>query len=318
MDRDAESLSRQLDWNLLRMFVVLVDARSITLAASKLGLQQPSVSSALKRLEETLGRQLIERGPGKFRVTDAGQQLYREAVEINGSILRLSTLMRDIEETVQGHVKIAMASHVLCPFFDDVLGDFHIQHPKATVEIVVGPSHAVIENVVSRQASFGVCLVYNKHPKLTYQHMFREHFGLYCGPKHPLFGKPNLTTKDLAGNNWVSFTTDQLSDVLRPVTLLRAKAAPQDAIVGSSANLEEVRRMILSGLGIGPLPVHVAKRDAEQGFLHRLPPYKDPPEIDVYVVTNPATKLNRAEQLLLEDLTARINSIPLEDRIFGG
>ncbi len=105
-------------------------------------------------------------------------------------------------------------------------------------------------------------------------------------PETPAFWQENLTTKDLAGNNWVSFTTDQLSDVLRPVTLLRAKAAPEDAVVGSSANLEEVRRMILSGLGIGPLPVHVAKRDVEMGYLHRLPPYDDPPEIDVYVTTN--------------------------------
>ena len=48
----AERLARDLDWNLLRTFLVLAESRSVTEAAEKLGLKQPSVSSALKRLED--------------------------------------------------------------------------------------------------------------------------------------------------------------------------------------------------------------------------------------------------------------------------
>lgn len=315
-DKNGLKFVRNLDWNLLRMYVTLVDARSITLAAEKLGLQQPSVSAALKRLEMVLDKKLIERGPGKFYVTDAGNELYREAVEIKGSIYRLGISMRDVTETVKGHIRIFMASHVLCPFFDDVLSEFHTKHPHASIEISIGPSPKVIENITSRKASFGICLAYTKHPKLEYKHMFREYFGLFCSKKHPLFGKEGLTTDDLAGNNWVSFITDQMSDVLQPVTLLRASAAPEDAIIGSSANLEEVRRMILSGLGIGPLPLHVAKRDVDAGLLFRLPPYENPPEIDVYVVSNPITKLSRAEAIMLEMLNDRIDQIPLGLRTY--
>lgn len=52
----AERLARELDWNLLRTFIVLAQSGSVTRAADKLRLKQPTVSSALKRLEDRLGR----------------------------------------------------------------------------------------------------------------------------------------------------------------------------------------------------------------------------------------------------------------------
>ncbi|PTX52732.1 regulatory helix-turn-helix LysR family protein [Allosediminivita pacifica] len=134
---DPERVARELDWNLLRTFVVLADSRSITEASAKLRLKQPSVSSALKRLEDRVGRKLINRQPGRYELTEAGQLLYREAVEINGSILRLSTLLREMTDEVRGHVKIAVASHVVCPFFDRALADFHARTPGATLSIDV-------------------------------------------------------------------------------------------------------------------------------------------------------------------------------------
>ena len=71
--------------------------------------------------------------------------------------------------------------------------------------------------------------------------------------------------------------------------------------------------MIIAGLGIGPLPVHVAKRDVSDGLMWQLPPYNQPPAIDVHVVWNPKATLNRAEQSLLDRLLARIEATPMED-----
>jgi DNA-binding transcriptional LysR family regulator len=312
----AERLARELDWNLLRTFIVLAEAGSVTKAADRLRLKQPTVSSALKRLENRLGRRLINRSPGKFELTEAGTLLYREAIEIQGAILRLGTLMRDVTDEVRGHVEIAMASHVISPLFDDTLQAFHERHPAATLTINVSASKEALEAVTSRRASLAVCLVRERNPKLEYLRLFREFFGLFCGPPHPLFGKSNLTKADLAGLSTVSFVTDRLEDALRPVTLMRAEADLEDRIVGTSANLEEVRRMIIAGLGVGPLPVHVAKRDVTEGQLWQLPPYDVLPEIDVHVVWNPKAKLNRAETALLEMLLDRIRETPIEERTY--
>ncbi|MGE0846254.1 MAG: LysR family transcriptional regulator, partial [Flavobacteriaceae bacterium] len=291
-----EKLARELDWNLLRTFVVLAESRSVTEAAERLRLKQPTVSAALKRLESRLGRKLIDRSPGHFRLTDAGRLLHREAIDIQGSILRLGTLMREIGDAVRGHVHIMMASHVVCPLFDEALTAFHAAHGAATLSIEVTASRDALAAVLARRASLAVCLVRDRSPKLEYRRLYREFFGLFCGPAHPLFGREGLTKADIAGQSSVSFVTDRMSDALRPVAIMRAEADLDDRIVGTSANLEEVRRMIIAGLGIGPLPVHAVRRDIEDGQLWQLPPYDRMPAIDVHVVWNPRARMNRAEE----------------------
>ena len=107
-----------------------------------------------------------------------------------------------------------------------------------------------------------------------------------------------------------------MDDALRPVTLMRAEAHLSDRVVGTSAHLEEVRRMIIAGLGIGPLPIHVVRRDIKDGQLWQLPPYEDVRKIDVYVVWNPKVQLNRAEQAFLEALLARIERTDISERTY--
>lgn len=313
----AERLARDLDWNLLRTFIVLAQAGSVTRAADRLRLKQPTVSSALKRLEDRLGRKLINRKPGQFELTEAGALLFREAVEIQGSILRLGTLMRDVTDEIRGHVEIAMASHVVSPVFDDTLREFHERHPAASLTINISASKQALEAVTSRQASLAVCLVGERNSKLEYARIYREFFGLFCGPSHALYGRKGLTKADLAGQTTVSFVTDRLEDALRPVTLMRAEADLEDRVVGNSAHLEEVRRMIIAGLGVGPLPVHVVKRDIREGLLWQLPPYDTLPQIDVHVVWNPKAKTNRAEKAFLEMLLEKIRETPIEARTYS-
>lgn len=305
-----------LNWNLLRTFMIIVQEGSITAAAARLERKQPTISNALSRLEKQLDKHLIERRPGQFRVTTAGEHLYRECLEIYGNIARIPTLIRDVKDEVRGQVRISMASHVVCPLFDAVMSEFHREHPGATFHVSIATSGDVIQHVLEKSASFGICLVDQPHPRLDYQQMYREYFGFFCGPGHALFGRGGLTMADLRDESLVSFNTDQLSGQLRPVALLRAQQNVGRRVTAISPHLEEVRRMIVNGLGIGPLPLHVVQRDVTDGILWRLPPYADPPAIDIYLVWNPRTTLNRAETEFLTKLRARIDNTPEAERNF--
>ena len=66
----AETLARDLDWNLLRVFLALAEAGSVTGAATRLGLKQPSVSQALKRLEDRVGHRLADAGVSRKRAQE--------------------------------------------------------------------------------------------------------------------------------------------------------------------------------------------------------------------------------------------------------
>ena len=88
-DDRLDQFARNLDWNLLHTFVVVVQEGSITAAANRLLLQQPAVSMALRRLEKTLGHRLIDRRPGYFEMTEAGRKVYLQAREAFGAVVRL-------------------------------------------------------------------------------------------------------------------------------------------------------------------------------------------------------------------------------------
>jgi DNA-binding transcriptional LysR family regulator len=228
------------------------------------------------------------------------------------------------EADLSGHIRLLLASHVVFPPLDSVLAQFHAAHPLVTLESEVARSSVVVQTVLSKQATAGICLVAQPHPRLVYRRLFREHFGFFCGPPHRLFGRRGLTVADLRGEPFVSFNTDTPTDALRSIALLRARHDLTGRTVGTSSNLEEVRRMIAAGLGIGPLPVHVVERDVRDGLLWRLPPYDDvtgpggPAPVDIHLVTNPRTTLSRAEQEFLAMLEGRADAAPAGFFVYPG
>lgn len=306
----------QLDWNLLRTFLVIAEEQSITLAAHRLLRGQPSVSLALKRLETELGCRLVDRGHGAFRLTAAGRRLYTECSDMFSGVGRLPEAVREAVGEISGEIHILLASHVVTPLLDEQLMALSRDHPKIRFNIRIDTSVRVVQAVRERSASFGICLVNRRFQDVEYDLLYREYFGFYCGPSHPLFGRKNLTMSDLHDYPAVSFDTEDLNDALRPVALLRSKWGLDYDIVGRSSQLEEVRRMIECGLGIGSLPIHVMERDEAAGRLWRLPPYKDPPEVDIFLVTNPAKRLNRAEELMIAQLKRAIEQTPIAERTY--
>jgi DNA-binding transcriptional LysR family regulator len=306
-----------LDWNLLRTFMVIVEQQGITAAAAQLGRTQPTISNALTRLERSTGRSLLERKPNVFHVTPAGERLYQECVHLFGIISRLPDLVRDADDEITGHITLGMASHVISPLVDDVFSEFYHRNPRVTLSINVCESREVIANLLKKRISMGICLAERKDPALTHTMVYRQFFGFFCGTKSKLFGKKNIKLKDLRNESLVSFQTDHEDGALRAITQLRSKAGMLQPLTGVSSSLQEVRRMIITGLGIGPLPLHVAQRDVEDGRLWRLPPYEKLPPIDIYLINNPLIRFNQAEAALFNLLSESIASTPVEQRTYG-
>lgn len=306
-----------LDWNLLRTFMVVVEQQGVSRAANFLGLKQPTISSALKRLEETTGHTLIERKPNRFRVTQAGDVLYAECSTIFGTVSQLPALLDTEEEHLAGHVSIVLTSHVVSPHFDAVLEGFASNNPKVTYSMVVTESSDVVDRVMQNRASFGVCLLSEMPKNLETRILFREYFGLYCGPRHRLFDRTKITVADLRGEPSVSFQTEIEGGPLSSVARLREQVHLAPGLRGVSSNLPEVRRMIVSNIGIGALPVHIAERDVRLGLLRRLPPYRDLPAVDLHLLTNPRRKMSPPEASLLNDYLNLIDTKALKDRTYS-
>jgi DNA-binding transcriptional LysR family regulator len=296
MDRFA----RNLDWNLLRTFVVVVEEGSITGAANRLLLQQPAISMALKRLEDSIGHRLIDRRPGVFDMTEAGRNVYLQAREIFGAVVRLPELIAGAGVEIAGHITIYTISSAINPAWDAMLAEFFRDHPRASVSFTVETTENVIRAVERKIATAGLCdgVIPVRLSRTLFAH---ERYGLFCGRGHRFHGVANLGLDDLRGEPYVNFTADVLGGQhMGPVTAVRAFASFGQWVRAASCNVEEVQRMILAGIGIGMLPVHLSQNLVAQGDLWPLPPYEDLPIIETYQISNPGSPLNPSEAAFLE------------------
>ncbi|GKY88442.1 LysR substrate-binding domain-containing protein [Sinisalibacter aestuarii] len=72
----------------------------------------------------------------------------------------------------------------------------------------------------------------------------------------------------------------------------------------------------MADIGIGALPLHVARRDVDTGRLRQLPPYDDLPLINIYLLTNPARRFSEAEAAFLAGCSEMLDSVSLDERTY--
>jgi DNA-binding transcriptional LysR family regulator len=294
-----ERLLRNLDWNLLYTFLVIVEESSITGAARRMALSQPSVSNALKRLEEHLGMRLIQRRKGMFALTEQGLRVY-EYISSAGCILeQMADQYAGEAGTVLGELHIQVASHVYCRPFDAALLRFHQQYPNVLISLSSEPSAHIVDAVAQDRLHIGISNKKTAQTGLHFDLLGYEQMAFYCGPPHPLFGRENVSSADLRGLAYISFESDQPGEGLSAVSRVRAEQQFWGRLVAVSPNEEEIRRLILAGLGFGALTVEGARPYVAQKLLFQLPPYDELPVNEVYLVTPENQLLTEVEQLFI-------------------
>lgn len=308
-DHDARRLlNDRLDWNLLRTFRVIGQELSISRAAARLHLTQPAVSQALKRLEEQLGRQLIARRGPRFALTEVGEQIFALAGEIYGQVSQVGSVLEQPADEVIGKVRLLIISRICNERFDQFLADFHRQHPRVDLEVDVMRSSDIVSALQEKTATLGLSLNRRPQPRLEQRLFLRQRYAFFCGKHHPLFGRADVAEGDLQRENFVSFTSDQIGGMLSPLTIFRDQQGFSGRIVASSPSLEEVRRLVIAGFGIGCLPEHVVAADVDSGLLWQLPPHEGIADVDIHLLWNREQRLSRAEGLFLERLQACLDA----------
>jgi len=127
-------MSRQLDLTALRSFLAVHEAGGVTRAAGFLNLTQSAVSMQLKRLEESLGIELMERSGRGVALTAAGEQLIgyaRRLLHLNDEALAKLT-----GQSLQGEVVLGVPSDIVYPVIPAVLRRFAHEYPRMRIRLV--------------------------------------------------------------------------------------------------------------------------------------------------------------------------------------
>lgn len=294
------NLQSDLNWNLLRVFYMIGKEKGITKAAKRLGLSQPSVSNALQKLETQLGSQLVFRDSRQFELTQRGDKIFQECRDIFHSAERIALVVGDEAEDGRGQVRYQIVSDLVSPMLDEMLRLFHQRHPSVMFQSEIQNSQAIVRNIQQGRLGLGFCLLSKPLVNLTSIHLFREEFRLFCGAEHPFFGQETVTVRELQREPFISFACATEGMGLEPMSVLREGTRMGDRINGLSTNMEEMRRMIAAGLGIGVLPIASARNDIRDGVLWPLKITDETIGADVYLVHAPVDKLTASEQKFVQ------------------
>lgn len=127
-------MARNLDVSLLRAFVAVVDAGGMTAATGILNLTQAAVSQQIKRLEETLGEELIIRDRKGMALTKAGERLFGRAKRMLAMNDEIWTEMTTPE--FEGEVRLGIPSDIITTYLPTFLKDFARSYPRVRITLV--------------------------------------------------------------------------------------------------------------------------------------------------------------------------------------
>ena len=136
-------MPRNLDLTALRSFVAVSDTGGVTRAAGLLNLTQSAVSMQLKRLEASLGIQLLDRSARTISLTAAGEQLLgyaRQMLALNDEIHARLT-----DQAFEGEIVLGVPHDIVYPAIPTVLRRFNAEYPRVKVQLLSSQTQALKE-----------------------------------------------------------------------------------------------------------------------------------------------------------------------------
>jgi DNA-binding transcriptional LysR family regulator len=240
-----------MDTRQLAAFCAVVERRSFSQAADRLGVTQPAVSLQVRALEKRLGTQLLDRSGRRVEPTEAGWRLYRGAQRMLALEDQLVTeVAASSEGELAGDLVLGASTGPAAVVVPVVLGEFQRQNPGVRVFLTVSDTHSVVERVAARELELGIVGASRRHRGVRFEPFFADEVILVCPPGHRFAGRtvsldelreePLILMQEGAGVRQI------VEDALR-----RQGVRLRDLDVRLELGLQEsVRRAVEAGYGV--------------------------------------------------------------------
>src|ERR687894_436196 len=146
-----------MDTRQLAAFCAVVERRSFSQAAVRLGVTQPAVSLQIRSLEERLGRKLLDRSGRRVEPTEAGLRLYRGAQRLLALEEQLlDEVTGDGDGVLAGELRLRASTGPAAVVVPLLLCEFQLENPGVKVALSVHDTHSVVELVAARELELGI------------------------------------------------------------------------------------------------------------------------------------------------------------------
>src|SRR5919197_78263 len=275
-----------MDTRQLAAFCEVVDRKSFSQAAERLGVTQPAVSMQVRSLEKRLGTKLLDRSGRTVEPTEAGQRLYQAAQRMLSVEGQLLDELAGEDGAVRGELALGASTGPGGTVVPVLLGEFQREHPELSVALSISDTNHVIEQVAERELELGIVGAAPRHRGVVFEPFFRDEVILVVPPGHHFAGK-QIAVEDLRGESLILMqegagVRQVIEDELRhgPVRLrdldVRLELGLQESVKSAVADagrpgIRRVRALEARGVivrwGLGELPSVLDELGIERPFL---------------------------------------------------
>lgn len=251
----------------MRIFVSVFQKNSITKAAQELHLAQPSVSLAVRELEDYYGIRLFDRIGRHIAPTECGKEFYRYAVHIVSLFNEMEKKMRnwDTFGTLRIGASITIGTHIL----PVLIHRYQDQFPDLMIEAKVSKSASVEDEIIHNGIDLGLIETQPSHPDLRAVPFMTDSMCAITAPDHPLASVKSISLAELSR---FPFLMREKGSAGRK--LLDAAFSLQQITVSprwESTSTQALVKAVAEGLGVSVLPYLIVKKDSEEGTVRQIP-----------------------------------------------
>jgi len=294
-----------MDTRQLAAFCAVVEKKSFSQAAERLGVTQPAVSLQIRALEKRLGTQLLDRSGRRVEPTEAGVRLYRNAQRVLAAEEQLLDELTE-GDRIAGRLELGASTGPGGSVVPIVLAELAGTYPGLSIALTVADTHRIVELVADRALELGVVGFARRHRSVVFEPLFRDQVVLACPPGHPFAGK-TISLDDLREEKLILMqegagVREAIEDELRA-----AGVRLRDFDVRLELGLQEsVRAAVEAGFGVTFISRSAIEAALTAGTLAEARVKGLEPSREIFLARAAGRTLTRAAQAFLDLARVRL------------
>lgn len=241
----------EMDLRTLRAFVEVVRQGGFSAAAKAVFATQPTVSKAVKQLEDEVGTALLSRAGHRVRLTSAGELVYRHAVAMLAEREHLREELADLGGLARGRLRLGLSRLGSSYMFGHLVAEFHRRHPGIDLHLVEHGALHLAKILLDDELDLAMCML-PIPDGLDWQLVHDEPLMVLLPPGHGLAGRPSCTLANLADSPFILFESGFALNPQILAACQRHGFTPR--VVAYSGQADFIQSLVAAGLGVAFLP----------------------------------------------------------------
>ena len=236
---------QRFDWALVRSFLAVLDAGSLTSAARRTGAQQPTLSRHIAELEAQLGAPLFERTGRGVTPTNAALAIVEAARQMQQGAEALARTLAAQRAVTTGTVRITSSMVAATYLLPPLMARLHAQEPGIHLELIASNQ---ITNLLRRDADIAVRMVRPEQTSLVARKLGSVGIGAYAHEQYLRRAGTPSHPRELVGHTLIGYAND---DVMERGFAALGMPLGRDAFALRTDDQVAYGRLVAEGAGIG-------------------------------------------------------------------